>query len=139
MIAPVPSIWMERVPASSAHFYVAAGRVLDRLELAATRFARRHALAAHGGEPREPIRPPRARMLLGGRKPRFEVALRRVAGPVLIFLLEGRVHDTRDVAGAGKHEFHRRAEKLAAEENRFRGRDVIFAGGEVVDRDVDLA
>src|SRR5262249_18029704 len=74
---------------------------------------------AHRFYPLEPVGPPGALMLLGFLEPALEIAVDLAAGPVTVFRLERRIHDTGDVAGSGEHELDRRAEKLAADEHRF--------------------
>src|SRR5579872_4737068 len=79
-------------PGSTADLHVRARRVLDRLELAAADFARRHGFALLAPEPFEPVRPPRAGTFDGFRLPGIDVgALRLAAGPVLVFRLARRV------------------------------------------------
>lgn len=50
-----------------------------------------------------------------------------------------RIDDAGYVAGSAEHEFHRPAEQGGTGEDRFRRRDMVVAGGEVIDRDFDVA
>ena len=61
-----------------------------------------------------------------------------IVGPVLVFAGRGRIDDTRDMAGSRQHVFHRTAEELRAVQDGVRGRDVVLAGGEIVDRHLHL-
>jgi hypothetical protein len=71
-------------------------------------------------------------------KPAFEIGAARLrAGPILVFVLVRRVDHAGDVAGTGQNEAHRPAEIFAAEQHRLRRRNVILAGGEIVDRYLD--
>src|SRR5882757_1390721 len=102
MLSPLcrRSFRMQAAPSSSAHFDVAPGRVLDRLELARARRARGDPFLAHRLHPAEPVGPPRALVLLGFREPRFKIAIGLAAGPVAVFRLQRRIDDASDVAGA---------------------------------------
>ena len=76
-------------------------------------------------------------MLLGLGEPGIEIGAGGLgAGPILVLHLVRRVDHAGDVARAGQHETHRPAEELRAEQHRFCRRDVILAGGEIVDRDL---
>src|SRR5438045_7305122 len=123
-----------RSPGSIPHCDVASGRVLDRLELTAAGLAGWRLGRALGLEPFDPVRPPRSGMLVRPGEPAFEIADRPAAGPVAVFLLGRRIDHAGNVAGTGQHEFDRTSKELRAEERRFRRRDVIFAGGQIVDR-----
>src|ERR1043166_6681344 len=68
--------------ASTPHPHVTSRGVLDRHVVAAARHARRHLGGVLRLDPFEPVRPPRARVLLGFFQPAAEVADRRPAGPV---------------------------------------------------------
>ncbi|MND33014.1 hypothetical protein D3C80_235980 [compost metagenome] len=57
----------------------------------------------------------------------------------MVFLKLRRVDDAGNVAGSAEHEFHRPAKQRSAREDRFRRRDMVVAGGEIVDRDLDIA
>src|SRR5690242_14868297 len=75
-----------------AYFHVAAGRVLDRRQDAASRITGRHQRRILRLDPFDPVRPPRARMLGRLGEPLVDVvALRLRPGPVLIFVLVGRI------------------------------------------------
>src|SRR5712671_5836837 len=95
------------------HLHIATRGVLDGLELVAVRL-----------DPLDPVRPPRARMLLRLLEPGFERARARfAAGPILVLGLARRIDDAGDVAGAGQHVFYRSAEEFRAEERRLGRRD----------------
>ena len=78
-------------------------------------------------------------MLVGLVDPGLEpVALRRRTGPVLIFAPRGRIDDAGDVAGAREHEGDVAAEEARPVEDGARRGDMILAGGEIIDRDLDV-
>src|ERR1700728_2925192 len=84
------------------HLHIAARCILDRLELAVARCARRHLRLVVMDEPGEPVRPPGARMLGRLREPAVEIGAARFwAGPVLIFVLLRRVDHAGDMTGPG--------------------------------------
>jgi len=60
-------------------------------------------------------------------------------GPVLIFMQIGRIDHAGDMAGPGEHELRRAAEIFRTVQHRFGRRDVILSGGEIVNRNLDLA
>src|SRR5262249_11514873 len=71
-------------------------------------------------------------------KPFADVGAARLwAGPVLILLLGWRIDYAGDVAGGREHETHRSAEEPRANQHRLGGRNVVLAGGEIVDRHLD--
>src|SRR5687768_12244280 len=106
---------------------IAAGGVLDRLKLAAADVARLHLALVEGGHPFLPVRPPRARVLLGSLDPVLELAFRRPVGPVRIAGLSRRRDDAGDMARSRQDEARRPAEALDPHEHRARRSDMVFA------------
>src|ERR1700751_528346 len=84
-------------------------------------------------QPFHPVRPPRARMLLGVSLPRLERLGQVRIGPVLVFHRRGRVDDAGDGARARHHEVHRAAEPLGALVDRAHRGNVIVPRGLHVD------
>src|SRR5262245_32004106 len=124
---------------SIPHFYEAPGRVLERLELSGAGHARGYFLRALLLEPGEPVRPPGTWMLLGIGEPFAHLGIggRLRSYPVLILLLGWRVDDARNMARSRQHEADLSAEIARAEQHRPCRRDVVLAGGEIVDRHLD--
>ena len=101
--------------------------------------ARRNLLGVDAFQPFAPVRPPRSLVLLRALEPVGERdVLDIVVGPVLVFARRRRIDHAGDMAGARQHVFHRPAEELRAVQHRFRRRDVILAGRQIVDRHLDL-
>src|ERR1041385_7660667 len=124
---------------SAGHLNVAPGRVLDWPVLGIADLRRLQPSTLNRLDPLLPVRPPRARMLLGDLQPVFVgVADRLRSGPELVLVACRRIDDTGDVARSGKHELNIAAEERRAVEHRARRRDVVLARGKVVDRDGDL-
>src|SRR5262245_38528954 len=120
--------------ASGLHLHVAARRILDDAE-AGTRLARGDLGPGILSQPFRVVRPPRAWMLLGAVEPRLQRGRLAIVGPVLVLdLVAGRVDHAGDVSRARQHIRDRAAEQPRADEYRFRGRDVIFLGAQLVDR-----
>ena len=86
-------------------------------------------------------------ILQGGRDQDLGVLLEpgvgfgRIVGarPVTVLARNRWVDHAGDVAGAGEDEFDRSAEQAGAAEHRDRRRDVVLAGGKLVDRELHLA
>src|SRR5580698_6027233 len=100
----------------SFHFDIIPGRIAERLQLAFARHARWNHLRRLFGDPRRPVRPPRAGVLDGILDPGGELAPRRTPGPILVFGLVGGVYHPRDMARARHHITHRAAKILRADE-----------------------
>src|SRR6476661_5043085 len=80
------------------HLHIAARSVLDGFELAAAWLARRHLLVAVR---LDPVRPPRAGVLLRLLEPGLERARAGLAAcPILVLGLARRIDDAGDVTGA---------------------------------------
>src|SRR3981189_2619568 len=77
---------------------IASGRILDRHELAAAGLARRNFGPVLRLDPLEPVRPPRAGILLRFFEPGIEAGARGPgSGPVLVFHLAGGIDDAGNV------------------------------------------
>src|SRR3712207_3375292 len=89
----------EAVPRCSAlNSNIAAWRILDRSELAPADLPGRYLLCVSRLNPGAPVRPPRARMLLGVLKPGLELPRGRSIGPVPIAVPYRRVHNPGNMA-----------------------------------------
>src|SRR5208283_392886 len=80
------------------HPHVGAGRVLDDLELAVARGARRHAAAVVLRYPLVPVRPPRPLLRRGGGEPFVGRSRQLVVRPMAV-LAAGRADHAREVPG----------------------------------------
>src|SRR5438552_18237578 len=112
---------------------VAAGSVLERLELALARRAGRYLFGSvHAVDPGAPVVPPRAGPLGGACEPLLRGRREVVVGPVVVFLRRRMIDDAGDVARAAEHEPHHAAQAARAAVSALPGRDVVLDGGDEV-------
>ena len=81
------------------------------------------------------VRPPGAFGLDRVFHPVFKSSRDGTAGPVLIFVLRRRIHDAGDMPRAAQHIGQLAAEELGSPEHGAGRRDVIFLGGQLIDRE----
>src|SRR6516164_1491525 len=93
---PSPVVWRPQADLLRFHSHILPRRVGEWLELASARPPGGDFRPSLGGQPVQPVLPPRARRLLGCGDPGVELTRGRTVRPELIFGLAGRVDDAGD-------------------------------------------